>query len=123
MSNHIATGIEVSFSTLSGEILDVDRENDNVEAQDVTHQLSSNEWREHSADGALKQAGAFKLLAHWGGTVPDVGTEDTITITMPDGGSESATAILQDAGGFSGKLGQKVTTELTFLCTGAPTHA
>jgi len=123
MANYIATGITVSFGTLSGEILDVDRANDEVEAQDVTHQTSSNEWREHSATNALKQAGAFTLLAHWGGTIPAVGTTDTITVTMPDGGSESATAILQSAGGFSGKLGQKITTEMTFLNTGAPTHA
>ena len=123
MSNYIATRIEVSFGTLTGEIVDVDRANDNVEAQDATHQLSADEWREHNAVGALKQAGPFTLLAHWGGTVPAVGTTDTMTVTLPSGATDSNEAILQDAGGFSGKLGQKITTEMTFLSTGPPTHA
>lgn len=123
MSNYIATGITVSFSTLDGEIVDVNRANDEGEPQDVTHQLSTSEWREHNAEGALKQAGDFTLLANWGGTIPDVNTEDTMTVTMPDGGTESGTCILVSAGGFSGTLGQKVTTEMTFRCTGAPTHA
>ena len=122
MTNYIATGITVSFGALTGEILDVDRGNDTVEAQDSTHQLSLEEWREHNAVGALKQAGPFTLLAHWGGTIPAVGTQDTITVTLPSGGTDSNVAILQDAGGFSGKLGQKITTEMTFLSTGAPTH-
>lgn len=122
MANYIATGISVSFSTLSGEIVDVDRANDTAETQDVTHQLSTSQWREHTGTSVLKQAGSFTIMAHWGGTIPAVGTADTITVTHPTKGSDSCSAILQDAGGFSGKLGQKITTELTFLCTGVPTH-
>ena len=123
MSNYIATGITVDFGTLTGEILDVDRDPDAVEAQDVTHQTSTEYWREHSAENALKQAGPIKILAHWSGTIPDVGTTDTITITLPGGKSDANTAILQNAGGYSGKLGQKMTAELTFLCSGKPNRS
>lgn len=122
MNNYIATGITVSFSTLNGEIVDVNKDPDSIETQDVTHQTSANQWREHSGESALKQAGDIKLLANWGGTVPDLGTEDTITLTLPGGKGVSATAILRDAGGISGTLGQKMTEELTLLITGEPTY-
>jgi len=122
MTSYIATGITVSFSTLSAEILDVDRANDSVEAQDNTHQLTTSQWRTHTAENALKQAGPFTILAHWGGTVPDIGTTATMTITLPGGKSDSNTVILQDAGGYSGKLGQKITTEMTFLSSGPPSR-
>ena len=122
MSNYIATGITVSFGSLSAEIVDVDKANDTVETQDVTHQTSSNYWREKSGTNALKAGGDVTLLAHWGGTVPTLGTSDTLTISMPGSKSASATAILRDSGGWSGKLGQKITEEMVFEITGEPTY-
>lgn len=122
MSNYIATGIEVSFGTLAGEIVDANKANDEVETQDVTHQLSANQWREHSGTNALKQGGDVSLTAHWGGTVPSLGSEDTLTLSLPGSKSVSATAILKSAGGHNGTLGQKITTEMTFQVTGEPTY-
>lgn len=118
----IATGITVDFGTLSGEIVDVNKAADSVEAQDTSHQLSTDQWRTHSAVAAMKQGGEITLLANWGGTVPAVGTNDTLTLTLPSGHGVSATAILQNAHDLSGTLGQKITENMTFLISGEPSY-
>lgn len=120
MTAYISTGITVSFSTLSGELLDLSSTGETCDTEDVTHQASTNEWREFLA--SLKDGGEYTWTIHAGGTVPAVATSDTLGITLPTGaGTLSVSAILTKKHQLSAPLGGKIVEEVTFKVTGEPT--
>jgi len=122
---YVSTGIAVTFSTLSGELLDVNPGGEEAEQIDVTHQGSSNDWREFIS--ALKDAGEVSLLLHFDpdAVVPNVGTNGTLGITWPAGATKgfSCSANLQKRREVSAGLGEKMTESLTFKLTGEPNWA
>lgn len=120
MTAYISTGITVSFSTLSGELLDYSSSGESADMVDVTHQASTEEWREYLA--GLKDGGEHTWTIHCGGTIPALATSDTLGITLPSGaGTLSASAILSKNKGLNAPLGDKIVEELTFKITGKPT--
>jgi hypothetical protein len=74
MTAYISTGITVSFSTLSAELLDLTGSGEVADQVDVTHQASTNQWREFLS--GLKDGGEYTWTLHYGGTVPALGTQD-----------------------------------------------
>jgi len=119
MTAYISTGITVSFSTLSAELLDVTHSGEEADQVDVTHQTSTSEWREFLS--GLKNGGSVTLTLHLGGTVPDVATNDTLVVTFPTGaGTFTASANLQKNKGVAGNLGDKLIEEVSFKITGVP---
>lgn len=119
MTAYISTGITVSFSTLSGELLDINIPGESADMVDVTYQASTNEWREYLA--GLKDGNEVTISLHAGATIPAVATSGTLTITFPTGaGTFTASALLSKGRGASATLGDKITDELTFKITGEP---
>lgn len=119
MTAYISTGITVTFSTLSGELLDLTSSGETADTVDVTHQASTNEWREYLA--GLKDGGEYTWTVHCGGTIPALATSDTLGITLPTGaGTLSVTAILSKVKGLNAPLGDKIVEELTWKVTGEP---
>ena len=120
MAAYVSTGITVSFSTLSAELLDLTSSGESCDAVDVTYQESTDEWREFAA--GLKDGGEYTWTLHCGGTIPDVATDDSLTITLPSGaGTLSAQAILTKKKGLNAPLGDKIVEEITFKIDGKPT--
>lgn len=123
MTAYISTGITVSFGTLSAELLDVTASGETADMVDVTHQTSTDQWREFLS--GLRDGGDCTLTLHLGGTVPTVGGDsDTLVVTFPTGaGTWTATALLQKRKGVSGNLGDKLIEEVGFKLTGVPVWA
>jgi hypothetical protein len=118
MTAYISTGITVSFGTLSAELLDVATSGESADQVDVTHQASTNEWREFL--NGLKDGGDCTLTLHLGGTVPAI-SQDSLVVTFPTGaGTWTATANLQKRKAVSGNLGDKLIEEVGFKITGEP---
>ena len=116
---YVSTGITVSFSTLSAKLLDVAGSGETADQVDVTHQASTEQWKEFLS--GLKDGGDFTLMLHIGGTVPAVGTNDTLVITFPTGaGTFTASANLQKGKEISANLGDKISEGIGFKITGKP---
>lgn len=123
MSAYKSTGIQVSFSGFSGEILDVNPGGFECETLDTTHQQSTNNWRTFMA--GLKDAGEITITVHFkSGSVPAVGTDGALAINWgaaAGGGSISCNAILKKSMQVSGGHGQKLIETVTFKLSGEPT--
>lgn len=119
MTAYISTGITVSFGTLSGELLDVSASGETADQVDVTHQASTEQWREFLS--GLKDGGDCTLTLHLGGTIPATGTQDSLIITFPTGaGTWTATANKQKGKEISASLGDKIIETVGFKITGKP---
>lgn len=122
MTAYISTGVTVSFSTLSAELLDLTTSGETAEQVDVTHQASTNEWREFLS--GLKDGGEVTWTLHCGGTIPALGTQSALTVTLPSGaGTLTATANLSKVKGLNAPLGDKIVEEVTFKVTTEPSWA
>lgn len=120
MAAYVSTGVTVTFSTLSGELLDYTASGEVAETVDVSHQASSDTYREFTT--GFCDGGEHTWTIHAGGTIPAVGTSGTLAVTLPSGaGTLSATALLTKVKGLNAPLGDKIVEELTFKVTGKPT--
>jgi len=119
MAAYVSTGITVSFSTLSAELLDLTSSGETAEAVDSTHQASTDQYREFIE--GLKDGGEHTWTLHCGGTIPAVGTSDSLVITLPTGaGTCTVTALLTKVKGLNAPLGDKIVEEITFKTSGKP---
>jgi len=125
MAQYAATGIVVSFSTLSAELVDVNHAGEEAEQIDSTDQASTNDWRTFIS--ALKDAGEVTLVLAFDpdATIPALGTADTLAISWPTGATNgfSCSANLSKKGEVQGTLGQKMVESITFKLTGEPDWA
>lgn len=122
MANYVATGLTVTFSGFSGEVVDVDYGGATCETVDVTHQESSSYFREYLA--GLRDGGEVTLTVNFDPTTTSLsilGAKGALTLSRAGWSkSLSCSAICTGVGGISGSLGQKVTTRITFKITGVP---
>ena len=117
--SYVSVEITVTFSTLSAKLLDLSTTGHTAETVDVTHQASTDQWREHLE--ALKDGGEVTWTVHVGGTVPEVATNAELVVTLPTGaGTLTVMAILTKRKGLSATLGDKIVEELTWKLTGKP---
>jgi hypothetical protein len=124
VTNYVATGITVDFSTLTGELLDVKKSGEKADQVDVTHQISSNKWRQFKS--GLLDGGEFTLTLHFDpdAIVPTMGTSGTMTVVWPNGATKKFQATANLSGrGDSATLGDKMTQDLTFKISGAPNYS
>jgi hypothetical protein len=121
MPNFIATGIQVTFTGLTAELVDVDHSGETTDTQEVTHQQSASNHKEFKA--SLTDPGEVTLALNFDQAArPANGASGTLQITWPTGaGTFSCSAILTKGRQISAKLGQKITEAITFKLTGVPT--
>jgi hypothetical protein len=117
--SYISTGITVSFGSLTAKLLDVNTSGETADQVEVTHQTSADEYKEFLS--GLKDGGDITLVLHIGGTIPAVGTQDSLVITFPTGaGTFTATANLQKVKEISASLGERIIENVGFKITGKP---
>ena len=128
MVAYIATGITVTLSGLSGELLDVDHGGESCDTEDTTHQLSTDGWREFMI--GLKDGGEVTLTIAFGSgshiTLASTGDgaaeANELLITFP--GTKTLTAQAFITGHSLGaSLGTKIVQDVTVKITGKPTWA
>ena len=116
---YVSVGITCTFSTLSAKLLDLSTTGHSADSVDVTHQASTEYWREFLS--GLLDSGEVTWTVHVGGTVPEVGTSDTLVVTLPSGaGTLTAEAILTKRKELGATLGDKIVETITFKMTGKP---
>jgi len=122
MSSYVATGLTVTFSGFTGEVVDIDYSGATCETIDVTHQQSSSYFREYLA--GLRDGGEVTLTVNFNPTQNNLsilGNSGTLTISRPGWAkSLNCSAICTGVGGISASLGQKATTKVSFKLTGIP---
>lgn len=123
----LATGITVTFSDLTADLVDIDGPSFLREFVDVTHQASGS-WKEFKAS-PFSEGDEITLTMSLNGTVNGItlitSAAGTLAITMPTpvgGTSGAAWSMTASVTGFrqSGQLGQKMPLEVTFKPTGTP---
>ena len=124
VTGYPATGITVTFSTLTGCLLDVKSSGEKADVVDITHQTSTSSWREFKA--GLLDGGEWTMtfLHDPDAVVPAVGTSGALVINWPSGTTNKervATALLTGRG-TSASLGDKMTLDLTFKVSGIVDH-
>jgi hypothetical protein len=123
MVAYIATGITVTLAGLSGDLLDVNHGGESCDMEDVTHQLSTEAWREFLS--GLKDGGEVTLTIHYaagsGPDMPAVGDAATsLAIAFPTAPAFSADVFVSGKG-FAATLGTKIVQDVTVKITGKPT--
>lgn len=118
---YVSTGITVTFSTLTGELLDVRESGVKTDTVDVTKQNSTTGYREFKA--GLKDGGEWTISFHYDpdAVIPAQGTSANLIITWPSGATNKymATALLTGRS-TAAPLGDKMMCDLTFKVTGVP---
>jgi len=125
MTSYVATGITVSLSGLSGDLLDVNHGGESCDMVDVTHQTSTEAWREFLS--GLKDGGEVTLtIAYAAGSGPDMpatgSAASTLTVTFPNAPTFTADVFVSGKG-FTASLGTKIVQDVTVKITGKPTWA
>lgn len=121
----VATKVVGTFAGVTFQITDIDYGGVTAETVDVTHQLSSSEFKEYMAglrdggeitfNGIFDPASANTLI---------VGNQGQLTISRAGWAKQlTCTAILTNIGSLTANLGQRVNTKATFKITGVPTYA
>jgi len=122
VTNYVSKGIVVTFTGLTGQLIDIDTGGDTADIVDVTHQESANEWKEFKS--AFKEGGDVTLLLHFDpdATAPAPGATGTLVIAWPSGSTKkfSASAIVKKVAEVKASLGAKISHGITFKITGAP---
>ncbi|MBN2024082.1 MAG: hypothetical protein JW809_14965 [Pirellulales bacterium] len=115
---YVSTGIQVTFPGLSAELLDVNKTDEEAEQLDGTHQLSPDMYRKWIS--GLVDGGEITFLLHWGGSVPERGTNGSLVVQWPGGQTMTVNANLSKGGGIAANLGEKMTSPVTFKLNGKP---
>jgi hypothetical protein len=123
VTHYVATGIIVTFATLTGELIDVDVSGEETDIVDCSFQGSASAYKEFKV--ALTDGGTVTLLLAFDpdAVVPAAGTSGTVIVTWPTGATKklSATALFKGRGA-SAKLGARMTMPITLKITGKPNH-
>lgn len=121
----VATKVVGTFAGVTFKITDIDYGGVTAETVDVTHQLSSSEFKEYMA--GLRDGGEITFNGIFDPTSANTliaGTQGTLTISREGWSKQlTCTAILTNIGSMSANLGQRVNTKATFKITGVPTYA
>jgi len=125
----ISTGISVVWAgddsgTLTAELLQPSKDPDKADQIDVTHQGTSGGYRDFLSGLVDGQAVTLDLHFDTDNVRPSAGEAGDLTFTFTNTGITLNTlaipANVEEVGGFSGSLGDKMAEAIKFKVTGAP---
>lgn len=129
MGSLISTGISVVWGgddsgVVTAELLDVTRDGDKADQVDITHQSTTGVHRDFLSGLVDGQAVTLSLHFDPDNTLPAAGEAGDLTITFSNDDLANNTltipANVEEVGGISGGLGDKLTTDIKFKITAIP---
>lgn len=118
---YVSKGLTVTFGSFNGEVVDINISNPTVETEDITHQGSTDGFREYLASFADGGDVSLTCLFDETKTWPTLGESNTLEVDHASWSLKfQATAICTGVGGISAGLGSRITRDVTFKITGKP---